>query len=153
MFWQKEKKELSTGEQGEQAAKKFLKKKGFKILAQNYQNAKGKRLGEIDIIAREKGQIVFVEVKTRIAESNDVLPEANIDRKKLVRLQKIALFYLREKNWIEKDYRFDAVSVIMSLDKNVLEIRHLESIFFQIAIQIGVQVGIQKNYPPRADGF
>jgi putative endonuclease len=55
----------NIGEVGEKAAKKFLKKKGFKIVELNYQNNKGRRLGEIDIIAKKDGEIVFVEVKTR----------------------------------------------------------------------------------------
>jgi putative endonuclease len=129
MFWQKQKQKLTTGELGEEAARVFLKKKGFKILDQNYQNSKGKRLGEIDIIARYKKAIVFVEVKTRLSNDKSVLPEVNIDRNKLVRLQKIALFYLRDKKLTESDYHFDAVSVLISHDNEVVDIRHLESIF------------------------
>lgn len=129
MFGNKDKK---IGSIGEQIAGKYLKKKGFKIIEFNYQNQKGKRLGEIDIIAKEGEQFVFVEVKTRLARTGEVvLPEENITRDKLYKLQKIAQSYIRENNYWDKSYRFDAVSVLMSEDgKDVLEARHLESIFY-----------------------
>ncbi|MGA7144837.1 MAG: YraN family protein, partial [Desulfobacterales bacterium] len=47
------------GKESESLAARHLKKNGYKILAQNYRN----ELGEIDIIAKEKGVLVFVEVK------------------------------------------------------------------------------------------
>ena len=50
-----------TGKRGEAAAIRFLKKRGYSILDTNYHC----RSGEIDIVAREKDSIVFVEVKTR----------------------------------------------------------------------------------------
>jgi putative endonuclease len=120
----------NIGEVGEKAAKKFLKKKGFKIVELNYQNNKGRRLGEIDIIAKKDGEIVFVEVKTRKTDNSDVLPEENIDRKKLHKLQKIAQAYLKEKELMTASYHFDAVSVLISLNnEKVVKIKHLENIF------------------------
>ena len=50
-----------VGKVSEEKAVKFLKKKGYKILEQNYVN----NIGEIDIIAKHKGIYVFVEVKYR----------------------------------------------------------------------------------------
>lgn len=130
MFWKREKKNI--GEIGEELAVKYLKKKGFKIIELNYQNSTGKRLGEIDIIAKKNGQIIFVEVKTRITEGKKIiLPEENITQDKLRKLQKIAQNYIRENNLWEINYHFDAISILISsVDEKVLEIRHLESIFY-----------------------
>jgi len=50
------------GKRGEDLALTFLKKKHYKILARNF---RAKRFGEIDIVACNKNQIVFVEVKTK----------------------------------------------------------------------------------------
>lgn len=131
MFWNKNK-DKNIGNLGEKEAGKYLKKKGFKIIEFNYQNKKGKRLGEIDIIAVEGQQIVFVEVKSRISNRLEIiLPEENITRDKLHKLQKIAQSYIRENDYWDKDYRFDAVSILFDESgKNILEIRHLESIFY-----------------------
>lgn len=130
MFWTKNK-EPKVGNLGEELAGEYLKKKGFKIIEFNYQNKKGKRIGEIDIITKKDKQIVFVEVKSRIVSSNKkILPEENITRSKLNKLQKIAQIYIKENNLWETSYRFDAVTILFDGDKNVLEIRHLESIFY-----------------------
>jgi putative endonuclease len=124
-------KELKVGGLGEQLAGKYLKKKGFKIIEFNYQNKKGKRIGEIDIIAKKDKKIVFVEVKSRMFSGNKkILPEENITRDKLNKLQKIAQIYIKENDLWGNDYRFDAVTILFDSDKNVLEIRHLESIFY-----------------------
>ncbi|MEE8424042.1 MAG: YraN family protein, partial [Thermodesulfobacteriota bacterium] len=57
----KEGSKQSTGAMGEELASKFLKKQGYKIVEKNFRTS----LGEIDIIALDKGTITFVEVKTR----------------------------------------------------------------------------------------
>ncbi|MDX9913380.1 MAG: YraN family protein [Candidatus Moranbacteria bacterium] len=131
MFWNKNK-EKNIGGMGEKVAGKYLKKKGFKIIEFNYQNKTGKRLGEIDIVTKKDKQIVFVEVKSRISDGiTVVLPEENITRDKLDKLQKIINAYVREKNLWECDYRLDAVSILFGQNgKDILEIRHLESIFY-----------------------
>jgi len=55
----------TLGQLGEEAAQKEYKIRGYEILAANFFNRKGKRLGEVDFIARDKNSLVFVEVKTR----------------------------------------------------------------------------------------
>ena len=49
------------GDRGEEAAAKFLANKGYKILARQFRTP----LGELDLVARDGGTLVFVEVKTR----------------------------------------------------------------------------------------
>jgi len=54
-----QKKEL--GNKGEELAIRFLKKNGYRIIGRNY----ACKMGEMDIIAKEKDILVFIEVKTR----------------------------------------------------------------------------------------
>ncbi|HCP08437.1 MAG TPA: YraN family protein [Candidatus Moranbacteria bacterium] len=130
MFWKKKNKNI--GSIGEELAGQYLKKKGFKLIEFNYENKLGRRLGEIDIVAEKNDELVFVEVKTRLVRKGSVVfPEENITRDKLHKLQKIARDYIRENDFWNKSYHFDAVSVLLSEENNkVLEIRHLESIFY-----------------------
>ena len=113
-----------------------LAKENLGDIINNFQNVKGRRLGEIDIIAKTKNEwgeweFVFVEVKTRIVKSGENgVPEENIDRKKLYKLQKIAQFYIRKNNLWNFNYRFDAISVILDNScKKAKKIRHLKNIF------------------------
>lgn len=130
MFWRNKNKNIGIGGIGEKEAAKFLKKKGFKIIEFNFQNKRGRKIGEIDIVAKKDREMVFVEVKTRLANKDGILPEENINFRKLRSLQKIAEIYIKEKNISDIPYHFDAVSILVSpLDGNILEINHLENIF------------------------
>lgn len=123
---------MEAGKTGEQVAANFLQSNGYKILEMNYKNSLGKRLGEIDIIAEDKeaGELVFVEVKTRRLQGNEnTLPEENITYSKLRKLSKIAGSYLNRRNWQDKDYRFDAVSVWLDWDSRNAKVKHLKNIF------------------------
>jgi len=55
----------TLGQLGEEFAQEEYKKRGYKIIAANFFNKKGLRLGEVDFIALDKNHIAFVEVKTR----------------------------------------------------------------------------------------
>jgi len=119
------------GDLGEDAATKFLQNNGYEILDRNFQNNLGRRLGEIDIIAKElkNGEIVFVEVKTRGYEKyKNTLPEENITSAKLRKLNKIAGVYLRIKNLNNEPYRFDAISVWINTETNEAKIKHIPSL-------------------------
>lgn len=121
-----------TGAAGEQVAANFLKNKGFEILEINFQNDSGRRLGEIDIVARDKEsrELVFVEVKTRnFQKYQATLPEENITRSKLRKINKAAENYLRQKRISDAAYRFDAVSVWLDFDARVAKVKHLKNIY------------------------
>jgi len=123
-------KKSNIGSLGERVAANYLKNKGFEIVEMNYKNSFGRRLGEIDIIAREKGELVFVEVKTREYQKyQDTLPEENITFLKLRKLSRIAQDYLRQKNQLDAAYRFDAVSVWLDQPQKQAKIKHLRNIF------------------------
>lgn len=129
LFW-KEKQRKSMGMEGENLAAKFLKNKGYKIIARNFKNNQGRQLGEIDIIVEKNKEIIFVEVKTRELEKyRETLPEENITPSKLQKLNKIAISYIKMNNFLDKPYHFDAVSVWLSKDFKKYEMKHIENIF------------------------
>jgi len=97
---------INLGRRGENLSVEFLKKQGYKIMERNYRCT----LGEVDIIAKEKNVLCFVEVKTRKTEEYG-LPEEAIDWHKQRKLAKVALTYLKEKKINKQDLRFDVVSV------------------------------------------
>ncbi len=113
---------ISLGERGENVAARFLRDKGFKILIRNYRcNA-----GEIDIIARDKEILVFVEVKTRAAD--DPAPEEQVNQAKQHQITKAAKDYLSRYGVPQPPSRFDVVAVIWPAGKGP-EIRHTPSAF------------------------
>jgi len=123
----------SVGQKGEKEAVKFLKKQGYKILDRNWCNAKGKRVGEIDIVAQDKstGQVVFIEVKSRFLEKYDknILPQDQITQSKLTKLSRIAELYIKEKKLFNMSWRIDAVSVIFIKAEKKPNIKHIKSVF------------------------
>ena len=94
------------GRLGETQAEKYLKKVGYKILEKNYKT----NIGEIDIIAKEKEVIVFVEVKTR-SSNNYGNPSQAVDKKKQKKYQKVAQEYLVKSGQMDKNCRFDVVEI------------------------------------------
>lgn len=122
---------LDTGRQGEVIAEAYLRENGYRILGRNISNPHGKRLGEIDIVAEKKNIIVFVEVKTRTSRfrQEDSLPEHQVTHSKLIKLERIASYYLRSSSLETREYRFDVVSVILGKSEKPI-VNHLESVFF-----------------------
>lgn len=96
----------TTGDYGEELACKFLKDNKYKILERNYRISGG----EIDIVAKDKDYLVFVEVKTRYSHDFGT-PEESITPWKIKALLKTALFYIQKINWGDKGYRLDLVTV------------------------------------------
>jgi len=121
----------TIGQLGETLAKEYLKKKGYVLLETNYTNRFGKKLGEIDIIAKEMDTIVFVEVKTRCQKAfSEVQPQENINKSKLIKCNKIANIYIKENNLWEKQWRFDAIAIVIDIDLRKARFDHLKDIFF-----------------------
>ncbi|MDD4953643.1 MAG: YraN family protein [Candidatus Omnitrophica bacterium] len=101
------KKNIYLGRSGEELAVDFLRENGYRILARNYRSS----LGEIDIIAREKETLCFIEVKAR-ASTRFGLPQEAVSPAKQRQISRIALLFLKENNSLGKSARFDVVSVI-----------------------------------------
>lgn len=103
-------KHLDTGRKGEALAETALTEMGYQILERNWRH---KHL-EVDLIALEKGMLVFVEVKTR----NDLRygePHEAIDWKKEQKLARAANIYLSQQSY-KGEVRFDIVSVVLPQD-------------------------------------
>jgi len=98
-------------------AAKLLRKRGYKIIKQNYRT----KFGEIDIIAKEKDTIVFVEVKARSNE-NFGNPKLGVNKKKQKQISMVALYYLKTTNQSKAKARFDVVSFSLKTDTPKIEI-------------------------------
>jgi len=99
-------KNIYLGKEGEEKAVEFLKKNGYRIIERNFRT----KIGEIDIIARRKKEIVFIEVKTRSSD-NFGLPEEAVGEKKLKKIEKVALMYLNSRK-IDLPFTFEVLSVL-----------------------------------------
>ena len=99
--------ELGTA--GERMAGRFLRRQGYHILARNYRTP----YGEIDLIAREGRETVFIEVRTRQG-TNFGSPVESLTRNKILHWEKAASCYLQKKNGFDQPFRFDFVGVDLS---------------------------------------
>ena len=111
---------ISLGKNGEELAVEYLKKQGYKIIETNKRFSK---LCEIDIIAQDAQELVFIEVKTR---KTDICghPFEAITKTKYNHIKQGLFLYLKE-NPQYKKYRIDAISVLI---KPELKIEHLKNI-------------------------
>ncbi len=107
----------SLGDRGEDLAAAFLKKQGYKILERNYRTP----LGEIDLIARHRGALVIIEVKTRTSERFGPGQDA-VHHGKQARLRKLADYYLKQKRLGEVPVRFDVVGILWQGDAPQIEV-------------------------------
>ena len=110
------------GKKGESVAVRYLKKLGYKMVERNYRS----KAGEIDIIAREKKTLVFVEVKTR---SNDRFgyPEAAVTPKKRAHLLDAAQAFMQTLPDTEYDWRIDVIAIRKQGSSKLAEIVHFEN--------------------------
>ncbi len=104
------------GKKGEKAALKYLKKLKYKILEKNYTCF----FGEADIIAKDKDDFVFIEVKTRESDIFGAPSEA-VSEQRQRRYRQIAGYYLRN---AENSYiRFDVIEILNG------KINHIKNAF------------------------
>ncbi len=113
------------GDFGEEMASKFLVENGYEILERNF-TVKG---GEIDIICMDRGDLVFVEVKTRRSDKFGMPSEA-IDRRKAEHIRFAAERYFQN-NPMDCNIRFDAIEVYAAISSGtyeLFEIKHIKDI-------------------------
>lgn len=104
----------TLGRAGEDRAAQFLAKKGYKILERNYST----RSGEIDLVALHNGEVVFVEVKTRMSDAYGA-PELAVNLQKQRRMIKAALGYIKYKKLHQMPCRFDVVAITAAVENGV----------------------------------
>jgi putative endonuclease len=118
-----------TGQKGEDLACEYLKKQDYKIIERNFRC----KIGEIDIVAKNKKILIFIEVKSKrsISKNNLWSPELNITNKKKIKLQNLANLYLTEKHYnLEKTlYQIDVIAIELFPDDSH-ELRHYEIAVF-----------------------
>lgn len=105
------------GLEGEQLAVRHLRRLGYSIICRNYRSP----LGEIDIVARHRGVLVFVEVKSRSTEAFGS-PKLAVTPAKQRKLSQVAWHYLQQHNLTEASARFDVVTISRSKGAPLFEV-------------------------------
>jgi putative endonuclease len=123
-WWRRRRAPKPLGLRGEEAAARYLKRLGYKIVA------RGDRLktGEIDLVAVDRQTVVFVEVKTR--ESADAgHPSEAVDAAKQRRLTRAAVTFLKHHGLLESPARFDVVAITWPANQRRPTVEHFPNAF------------------------
>lgn len=115
----------TTGIVGEAYAAEFLRGNGYEVL---HTNARLGRFGELDIVAKEKDILVFIEVKTRHSDLFGT-PQESVNFRKQRKLCHCALLYMKMKNIRDKAFRFDVVAVMLNKDNTLKNIEVIKNAF------------------------
>jgi len=121
----------ATGEAGERAAERFLRKRGHRILARNV----AFRQGEVDLVTLEKRTrtVCFVEVRSLTVEEGEepaIRPEETVGRAKRRRVISAAKMFLAVHRSLDRPVRFDVLAVeFRGVDRRRPEIRHYPGAF------------------------
>ncbi len=103
--------DLASGRRGEDLAHRFLRRLGFTVVARNYRPHTGG--GEIDIVAWDKEQLVFIEVKTRATREFGT-PDRAVDPEKQAYIHRAGREYARRAG-VEWDLvRFDIIGIVLT---------------------------------------
>ncbi len=94
------------GDFGEDLAARYLGQKGYEIVERNFRT----RFGEIDIIAKDREVLVFVEVKKKASDRFGTAAEM-ITKKKIGRIRRAAEFYLLENGLRDQTWQIDAILI------------------------------------------
>lgn len=107
------------GNAGEDLACRYLIRNGYEIVERNKNYPK---ICEIDIIAKRKEKLIFIEVKTRSTD-NFGIPSEAVDKRKIEHLKKGAFLYLQEHG--KKPFQIDVISITL---KPEIKIEHFRNI-------------------------
>lgn len=116
--------EKTLGQQGEAAAARYLKRRGYKIAARSDRS----KLGELDLVAVDGRTVVFVEVKTRRSQE-DGHPVEAVTPAKQRRLTRLAVTFLKRHGLLESPARFDVVAVTWPQSRRRPTIEHFPNAF------------------------
>lgn len=104
------------GQRGEAIAATALTNAGYTILARNWRCTHG----EIDLIAEHKGELVFIEVRSRFDELDIVVESVTPAKQR--KLEKLAYIYLEEHELDDKPFRIDVVAIALRKGEPIVEI-------------------------------
>lgn len=110
------------GRWGEDHAREFLEGKGYSVTTTNYRS----RWGEVDIVAQDGEQLVFIEVKTRKGTALGT-PEESVTATKAQRIVATAQDYLQKHDLEQAPWRVDVISIQLDQAGKLLEVNHLQS--------------------------
>lgn len=112
----------ALGEYGEAAAERYLLSSGCAVIARRWR-IKG---GEIDLIAMERDEVVFVEVKTRYpGDYGD--PEEAVTAAKRQRLRRAAFAWLDCQSFRQERFRFDVIALVVDPHGGKTRLRHIRN--------------------------
>ncbi len=114
---------LSLGAWGEDRAVEYLRDRGMKILERNFTT----RVGEIDIIAKDRSTLVFVEVKTRRSAAFGT-PQDAVGLRKQRQIIRTAHWYLQNHSSGKLQPRFDVIAILCQSGEQV-QITHITDAF------------------------
>lgn len=114
----------NIGRYGEDIAERYLKNLGYVILNRNFSC----KLGEIDLIGKDKDYICFIEVKTRY-NSTYGYPSESVTTKKQFKIYKTAEVYILKNKLFNCNFRFDVVEILLNLNENDPHIRLIKNAF------------------------
>src|SRR4051812_20287752 len=109
----------------EHYAAEYLKSKKYEIVGHNYR----KPWGEIDVIAKKEGILIFVEVKAAKRDIAGFEPELRVNADKRHRMVRIARTYLSDNKYSEdQPWQMDVIAVAFVKERGVAKIRHYKNI-------------------------
>ncbi|MCI9177359.1 MAG: YraN family protein [Clostridia bacterium] len=111
----------NLGKQGEEYAAQYLQTQGYQIIEKNFRC----KQGEIDIIAKDKKEYVFVEVKTRTSLQYG-MPREAVNSKKQKHIWNATKYYLYKNKLENKFIRFDVIEIYQKQEK--VYINHIKQI-------------------------
>jgi putative endonuclease len=109
---------------GERIAEAFCELRGFEVVDRNVREGRG----EIDLIARDKDTVVFVEVKFRTG-SDRAAPLLAVNFKKREDVAKTAAIYLTRRGLLGRPVRFDVIGITWGADGSELRVEHVPNAF------------------------
>ncbi|HBI93896.1 MAG TPA: YraN family protein [Terrisporobacter glycolicus] len=111
---------IEKGKLGEEIALKYIISKGGKVIEKNYRT----KIGEVDIIAKLNGELVFVEVKSR-SNINYGYPSESVNYKKKRKITNVAKYYILDNSLENLSIRFDVIEIYF----NEKKINHIVNAF------------------------
>lgn len=109
------------GEIGEQFAMNYLEKNGFSILHHHFTT----HWGELDIVAKKREKIFFIEVKTRVGDAKGKPYEA-VSFYKIRSLRRAIQLYIQKHKLENYIFSLDVISIVLNEDYTVQSLQHFQ---------------------------